>query len=83
MTSRELDVLRLIEAGLTNAAISAQLFLSPRTIETHVTNLLAKSGAANRQALRAWYLGQSQGQARTLNSVAGTDLRRSDFSHSG
>ena len=56
VTSRELDVLRLIEAGLTNAAISEQLFLSPRTIETHVTNLLAKSGSANRQELRAWYL---------------------------
>jgi DNA-binding CsgD family transcriptional regulator len=58
VTSRELDVLRLIEAGLTNAAISEQLFLSPRTIETHVTNLLAKSGSANRQELRAWYLRQ-------------------------
>ncbi len=56
VTSRELDVLRLLEAGLTNAAISEQLFLSPRTIETHVTNLLAKSGSANRQELRAWYL---------------------------
>ena len=59
VTSRELDVLRLIEAGLTNAAISEQLFLSPRTIETHVTNLLAKSGSANRQELRAWYLRQT------------------------
>ena len=59
VTSRELDVLRLIEAGLTNAAISEQLFLSPRTVETHVTNLLAKSGSVNRQALRAWYLHQT------------------------
>jgi DNA-binding winged helix-turn-helix (wHTH) protein/DNA-binding CsgD family transcriptional regulator len=63
VTSRELDVLRLIEAGLTNAAISEQLFLSPRTIETHVANLLAKSGAANRQALRAWYDNQRQRHA--------------------
>ena len=59
MTSRELDVLRLLETGLSNAAISEQLFLSPRTIETHVTNLLAKSGSANRQELRAWYLRQA------------------------
>ena len=58
VTSRELDVLRLLETGLSNAAISEQLFLSPRTIETHVTNLLAKSGSANRQELRAWYLRQ-------------------------
>ena len=75
VTSRELDVLRLIDAGMTNVAISAQLFLSPRTVETHVTNLLTKSGAANRQALRAWYLGQRLDRA-LLNSVAGTDLRR-------
>ena len=50
VTSRELDVLRLVAAGLTNAAISEQLFLSPRTVETHVANLLAKSGAANRRS---------------------------------
>ena len=60
MTSREMDVLRLIDAGLTNAAISARLFLSPRTVETHVANLLAKSGTANRQD-SAPGLGQGSG----------------------
>ena len=54
VTSREVDVLILLSRGLTNAAISEQLFLSPRTVETHVTNLLAKSGTANRQQLRDW-----------------------------
>ena len=45
----------LIADGLTNAAISERLFLSPRTVETHVTNLLTKSGTANRQQLRDWF----------------------------
>ena len=54
VTSRELDVLRLVDRGLTNAAISERLFLSPRTVETHVANLLTKSGTSNRQQLRDW-----------------------------
>jgi DNA-binding CsgD family transcriptional regulator len=54
VTSREVDVLILLSRGLTNAAISEQLFLSPRTVETHVASLLAKSGTANRQQLRDW-----------------------------
>ena len=59
VTSRELDVLRLVERGLTNAAISERLFLSPRTVETHVANLLAKSGTTNRQQLRDWLAAQT------------------------
>jgi DNA-binding CsgD family transcriptional regulator len=54
ITSRELDVLTLLDRGLTNAAISERLFLSPRTVETHVTSLLTKSGTSNRQQLRDW-----------------------------
>ena len=54
LTSRELDVLRLVEGGLSNRAISERLFLSPRTVETHLGNLLAKSGVANRHELRVW-----------------------------
>jgi DNA-binding NarL/FixJ family response regulator len=59
VTSRELDVLRLVERGLTNAAISERLFLSPRTVETHVASLLTKSGASNRQQLRDWLAAQT------------------------
>ena len=54
VTSREVDVLSLLARGLTNAAISDQLFLSSRTVETHIASLLAKSGTANRQQLRDW-----------------------------
>ena len=55
VTSRELDVLGLVHAGRSNAEMAEQLFLSVRTVETHVANLLAKTGAANRTELRSWY----------------------------
>ncbi|WP_318014261.1 ATP-binding protein [Geodermatophilus sp. YIM 151500] len=53
VTSREMDVLTLVVTGLTNAEIAARLFLSPRTVETHVAGLLAKLGAADRGQLRS------------------------------
>jgi DNA-binding CsgD family transcriptional regulator len=51
VTSREMDVLALVAQGLGNAQIAERLFLSTRTVETHVANLLAKTGAANRTEL--------------------------------
>jgi DNA-binding CsgD family transcriptional regulator len=51
VTSRETDVLRLVAAGLPNAQIAQRLFLSTRTVETHVANLLAKTGATGRKEL--------------------------------
>jgi DNA-binding CsgD family transcriptional regulator len=52
VTSREMDVLVLLSQGLTNAEIAARLFLSRRTVDTHVTRLLAKTGARGRNELR-------------------------------
>jgi DNA-binding CsgD family transcriptional regulator/tetratricopeptide (TPR) repeat protein len=54
ITSREADVLALVAEGRTNAQIAAHLFLSPRTVETHVARLLAKTRAAGRAELREW-----------------------------
>ena len=54
LTSREFEVLRLVKGGLSNRAISERLFLSPRTVETHVANLLTKCGVSNRGELRTW-----------------------------
>ena len=55
VTSRELDVLSLLDRGPTNAAISERLFLSPRTVETHVANLLAsRARATGRSSGNGW-----------------------------
>jgi DNA-binding CsgD family transcriptional regulator len=51
VTSREVDVLQLMADGLTNTGIAQKLVLSPRTVETHVANLVAKTGVANRAGL--------------------------------
>ncbi|WP_433781877.1 ATP-binding protein [Actinomycetospora sp. CA-101289] len=53
VTGREMEVLRLVGDGLANPEIAARLSLSRRTVETHVGNLLAKTGAAGRGELRS------------------------------
>ena len=53
ITTRELDVLRLIAEGRTNKDVAEALYLSPRTVEKHVERLLLKTGAPNRTALAA------------------------------
>ncbi|MGZ4615523.1 MAG: helix-turn-helix transcriptional regulator, partial [Actinomycetes bacterium] len=51
VTSREVDVLALVAEGLTNVEVARRLVLSPRTIDHHVSRLLAKTGSANRGEL--------------------------------
>jgi DNA-binding CsgD family transcriptional regulator/tetratricopeptide (TPR) repeat protein len=51
VTSREMDVLQLVAQGLSNGAIAERLVLSPRTVETHVANLVAKTKVAGRSGL--------------------------------
>jgi DNA-binding CsgD family transcriptional regulator len=53
VTSREMEVLQLVRRGLTNREIATQLYVSPRTVETHVASLLAKTGTGNRRRLAA------------------------------
>lgn len=47
LSERELEVLDLIAAGLTNKEAGEKLFISPRTVETHRKNILEKLGFKN------------------------------------
>ncbi|WP_030020222.1 response regulator transcription factor [Streptomyces monomycini] len=56
LTAREAEVLALIAQGLTNAEISAHLFLSRATVKTHINRIFAKTGVRDRaQAVRYAY----------------------------
>jgi DNA-binding CsgD family transcriptional regulator len=50
LTLRELEVLRLVARGQTNKAIAAELVLSERTVERHLSNIFAKLGVSSRAA---------------------------------
>jgi DNA-binding CsgD family transcriptional regulator len=51
VTSRETDVLKLVVARRSNKEIAAELYLSPKTVERHLTSLFDRTGVRNRQAL--------------------------------
>jgi pimeloyl-ACP methyl ester carboxylesterase/DNA-binding CsgD family transcriptional regulator len=54
LTARELEVLRLVAAGLTDTEIAAQLVLSSHTVHRHVSNIRTKLGVTTRAAAAAW-----------------------------
>jgi DNA-binding NarL/FixJ family response regulator len=48
LTARELEVLDLMARGRSNTEIASRLFLSPKTVSNHISNIFAKLQAANR-----------------------------------
>ncbi len=56
ITPAEQKVLELLRQGESNRGIARTLVLSPRTVESHVSSLLAKTGCRNRTQLTLWSL---------------------------
>src|SRR5712691_5743506 len=50
LTEREVEVLRLLAQGLTNAQLAEQLILSPYTVQAHLRSIFSKLGATSRSA---------------------------------
>jgi DNA-binding CsgD family transcriptional regulator len=51
LTPTELDVIRLVSEGMTNSDVAARLFISPRTVQTHLTHVYTKLGLSSRVQL--------------------------------
>ena len=54
LTPREKEVLRLLARGYTYREMAQRLFISVKTVETHVSNVLRKTQQANRHSLSRW-----------------------------
>ncbi|GAA2636812.1 response regulator [Streptomyces axinellae] len=54
LTSRELDVVRLVARGRTNEEVAAELYVTLSTVKTHLSNAQRKLGARNRVEIAAW-----------------------------
>lgn len=61
LTEREREVLELLAAGATNPEIADRLFLSRKTVERHVSNVLAKVGVRNRAELAGRFAVTNEG----------------------
>lgn len=59
LSRREQEVAALVAHGLTNRDISTQLYLSERTVESHVSSALRKLDLSSRAALAAWHVRRS------------------------
>lgn len=70
LTAREQEVLRRLAAGRTNRQMAEELFISPKTVSVHVSNILAKLGVSSR--------GEAAALAHRLGLFPAQDGRRRD-----
>jgi DNA-binding NarL/FixJ family response regulator len=56
LSDRELQIIDLVAAGLTNQDIANKLEISKRTVDNHISNILTKTQTDNRVALVRWAL---------------------------
>src|SRR5207253_10161589 len=54
LTDREAEVLRLLAQGHTNRVIAEQLFISEKTVATHISHIFTKAGVTSRAAATAY-----------------------------
>jgi DNA-binding NarL/FixJ family response regulator len=54
LSSREVEVLRLVAQGKTNRVIAADLFISEKTVASHVSHIFTKLGLSSRSAATAY-----------------------------
>ena len=73
LTPREREILALVAEGRTNGEIGKQLFISTKTVSVHVSNILAKLGAASRTEAAA--IARRDGAAAVLRSIARVSAR--------
>lgn len=58
LTSREVEILRLVLAGYTNKAIAAEISISKKTVEFHLDKIYTKIGARTRLMAGIWAMQQ-------------------------
>jgi two-component system, NarL family, response regulator DegU len=68
LTKREMEILRLVAEGLTNEEIGKKIFISEKTVKTHLTNIFDKLKVNNRFKAALMIMGQS-GETNTTYSV--------------
>ena len=54
LTAREREVAALLSEGLTNGELARRLYISPKTVAVHVSNILMKLHLSNRAEVAAW-----------------------------
>ena len=63
LSPAEQSVVTLLLEGLSNKAIAQRLILSPRTVESHISHALAKTGCQSRLELTLWLIANCQPEA--------------------